>query len=484
MLNKKLTQRCFANYLQNIKSKLGLGEDASGMEALALKDPVHFANPFSSKPLEQKEVQISTTRLSNGITVVTESPRMPSTVTFGILLDVGSRDEDSKTSGALHSIKTTYYKSFLRTNETINYGMVQMSGGKYSMDFTREHAIFKASCLSHDVVDIFTMLTDCTFEPRNFVSSNVGISKLPHSHTLAKLTNSHHDLTDKIFQAVYGSHGLGNPLLGHEKNILNLDAYTMQQFQLNNIATDKIVVGGLNVEHPEEFFELVELRLGNLKYNQNAKERSVAEFKENDIRNLKKGSHNSQLAIVFEAGNWKSDNLLHFYLISELLGKVEVGYQDSLSVQKSKFYNNIYSKNAFVDSLEAVNMHFTDSGLLILRSDVNGDHVNKTIEMIANEVKSLNNINNADLNAAKKKLKMRLIGALENDNVRIEEMLKQQNVYGQADLKSVIQKIDAIDAGALQKTVQGLAKGKMTFILDSENLQNVHSHDKIKGLFA
>ena len=483
MLNKKLTKRYFSTYLQSIKNTFGIGENTKDMEELALKDPVRFTSPFSSKAFEEKDVQISTARLSNGITVVAETPRIPSTVTMGILLDVGSRDEDSKTSGALHSIKTTYYKSFLRTNETINYGMMQMAGGRYSMDFTREHAIFKATCLSHDVVDIFTMLSDCTFEPRNFVSSNVGIAKLPYSHTLAKLTNSHHDLTDKIFQAVYGNHGLGNPLLGHEKNIMNLDAYTMQQFQLKNIATDRIVVGGLNVEHPEEFFELVELRIGNLKYNQNAQGREKAQFQETDVRNLKKGSHGSQLAIVFEASGWKSNNLLHYYLISELLGKVEVGHHDSLNAQRSKFYDNIYSKNAFVDSLEAVNMHFTDSGLLILRADVSGDNVNKTIEMIANEVKNLGNINNADLNIAKKKLKLRLIGALENDNTRIEEILKQQSVYGQANLQAIVQNIDAIDTAALQKTLQGLSKNKMSFILETENLQNIHSHDKIRNLF-
>ena len=483
MLNRKVSQRFFSSYLQGLKSSLGICEKTRTMEELALKDPVHFANPFSSRTVEQKEVHVATAKLSNGITVVAETPRIPSTVTMGVLVDAGSRDEDSKTSGALHSIKTTYYKSFLRTNETINYGMVQMTGGRYSMDFTREHAIFKASCLSHDVVDIFTMLTDCAFEPRNFVASNVGIAKLPHSHALAKLTHSHSDLTDKILHAVYGSHGLGNPLLGHEKNIINLDAYTMQQFQLNHIATDRIVVGGLNVEHPEEFFELVELKLGNLKYNQNAKEREHSVFHESDVRTLKKDSHNSQLAIVFEAANWKSDNLLHYYLITELLGKVEVGHHDSLNVQKSKFFDNIYSKNAFIDSLEAANMHFTDSGLLILRADVNGDNINKAIELITKEVKALGSVNNSELNIAKKKLKLKIIGALEDDNVRIEELLKQQSVFGKADLSSIANKIDAIDTSALQKTVQNLAKSKMAFVVETENLQNIYSYDKIKGLF-
>ena len=48
-----------------------------------------------------------------------------------------------------------------------------MSGGKYNMNFDRENTIFKATCLNHDAVDLFAMMTDCALEPRNFNSSNV-----------------------------------------------------------------------------------------------------------------------------------------------------------------------------------------------------------------------------------------------------------------------------------------------------------------------
>lgn len=484
MINKKIVQRGIGNYISNFKGKLGLGENSIAMEASALKDPVNFGSPFNSSPAEIKEGEVTTARLSNGITVVAENPRIASTVTMGILMDLGTRDENSKTSGALHSLKTTYYKSFLRTNETINYGMMQMSGGRYNMDFTREHTIFKATCLPHDAVDIFTMMTDCAFEPRNFVSTNVAISKLPHYHLLAKLTNSHHELTDKIFQACYGGQGLGNPLLGHEKNILNLDAYTMQQFQLNSIATDKIVVAAVNVEHPEEFFELAELRLGNLRYNQNAKEREACVFQESDVRDLRKGSYNSHAALVFEAGNWESENLLNYYLLSELLGRIEVGNNEALSTSRNRLTRNVYAENAFIDSIEATNMHFTDSGLFIIRTNINGDNVNKALELVATEFKALGDISEAELNVAKKKLKLRLLNALDDDSVRVEELLKQTSVYGKADFKSIVSKVDAITTGSVQKTIQTLGNGKMTFVLDSASLQNIYSHDKIKSLFA
>lgn len=54
---------------------------------------------------------------------------------MGILLDVGTRDETNETSGSLLSIKNTYLKTVLNTNETINYGVVQQSGGSFEMEY-------------------------------------------------------------------------------------------------------------------------------------------------------------------------------------------------------------------------------------------------------------------------------------------------------------------------------------------------------------
>lgn len=187
-------------------------------------------SPFTSKQISQTTNRTSQmTTLSNGVKILTENYQIPSAVTFGIFLNVGSRDEESSNSGALHSIKTTYYKSNFNSNETINYGMVQMSGGKYDMSYDREGTIFKATCLSHDVVDIFGMLSDCVLEPRTFVTANAAIEKLGHSHKLEKARGGINLKTDRILSSIYGK-GLGNPILGEEKNIINLDAYTLQRF--------------------------------------------------------------------------------------------------------------------------------------------------------------------------------------------------------------------------------------------------------------
>ena len=56
---------------------------------------------------------------------------------MGILVDVGSRDEDAESSGAMLLLKNTYLKTAITTNETINYGVTQMSGGDFEVKYNR-----------------------------------------------------------------------------------------------------------------------------------------------------------------------------------------------------------------------------------------------------------------------------------------------------------------------------------------------------------
>jgi len=89
------------------------------------------------RPILTKDTptEFNVTELSNGFTIVTESSSFPSVVNMGFLIDVGTRDETNETSGSLLALKNTYLKTLKHTNETINYGMTQMSGGFMNMDF-------------------------------------------------------------------------------------------------------------------------------------------------------------------------------------------------------------------------------------------------------------------------------------------------------------------------------------------------------------
>ncbi len=85
--------------------------------------------------VKDRDAEYNVTELANGFTVLTESSKFPSNIHMGFLMNVGTRDETKDTSGSLCALKNVYLKTLKHTNETINYGMIQMSGGDLTMDY-------------------------------------------------------------------------------------------------------------------------------------------------------------------------------------------------------------------------------------------------------------------------------------------------------------------------------------------------------------
>lgn len=149
-----------------------------------IRSSIHSSISTEAKVHTAQPSAYNVTKLSSGVRVLTESVSIPSSVHIGVFVDVGSRDETSETSGSMLSLKNTYLKTAINTSETVNYGITQMSGGEFEMDYNRENSYYHASCLAHDVVDVFSMVADSAFEPKNFVSSSVGMYKNSNSHKL------------------------------------------------------------------------------------------------------------------------------------------------------------------------------------------------------------------------------------------------------------------------------------------------------------
>jgi predicted Zn-dependent peptidase len=180
---------------------------------------------------------------------LTESVSVPSNVHIGIFVDVGSRDETAETSGAMLSLKNTYLKTAINTSETVNYGITQMAGGEFEMEYNRENSYYHAYCLAHDVVDVFSMVADSAFEPKNFVSTSVGMYKNSNTHKLETFLGGNEVFQDNIHQAAFGRSGLGNPIQGLRSNVNYLTASVIQKFQAATLAPKRIVISAAGVEN-------------------------------------------------------------------------------------------------------------------------------------------------------------------------------------------------------------------------------------------
>ena len=439
----------------------------------------------SSSELSERQTSPEMTTLGNGVRVITQANNVPGQLHMNLLLGVGSRDETSETSGSLHSIKTTRYKSSLVTNETVNYGMVQMSGGSYAMDFDREVSSFTASCLDHDVVDLFSMMADCALEPRNLLAANVAMEKLAHSHKLARATNGHHDLDDMVMSNIYGYSGLGNKLLGEENNIRSLNAFVLQKFQMENITTDKLVVSAFGVNNHHEFVELVDMKLGGLQaYGAEKNPREVSTFKEGRVA-VPENSNSTNVVVCFEGASWSSSNMVANQVLDSLLGGVEVNSFEGLFGPEGELNSIFYSKETGVNGVEAFAQHFSDSGVFGLRLNAQAESAPGAVGRLLKSVSTLiSNLTEEQFNSAKLRLKMRVFRALDNPPTRVEELSRNVMTLDKLASSGFMKTLDGLTKKEFSQQASQILKGKMNVTAVGGNAENIPEISTLKKQMA
>ena len=113
-----------------------------------------YTERIPDKELAIKPLQISESKLDNGVTIITESSKFPSGINIGLLYNIGSRNENLKELGTLQAIKNSY----LSPNEQENYIRLQLMGGKLQMDFDYEFSYFSGYCLAEDIIKMLNIL--------------------------------------------------------------------------------------------------------------------------------------------------------------------------------------------------------------------------------------------------------------------------------------------------------------------------------------
>lgn len=450
---------------------------------IATSNPLYPLEKLNVQYRQNQAPNYQITKLKNGITVVTESQVFPNVVDMGILLDVGTRDETHETSGALHSIKQTYYKTVLNTNETINYGMVQMSGGEFEMDYDQESTYFKAHCLSHDVVDIFNMMADCALEPRSVVAANAAMDKMHYQHELEAMLKTGHLINDTLFQTAYGNHGLGMPLHGLTHNYKYLHAHVLQKFQLENINPNRIFVAAAGIENHQEFVDLVESKLSFIPSVQGSgPQREAAHYIGGENRN-QTDENTITLALAFRSAPWGSNDIFALQVVNTLLGNSQSfstgGPGKGIHCRAS---TNLLNKHSFVDSAHPINFNFSDSGLFGISVTGAASNANELLQVSADELKGLTTVSKEELQRAKNLAKSNILSALERQKDRLEEAVKNVKIFGKIAYDQYADQIDSVTADQVSSVVGAILSSQPTFVAEGGEVARLPSLDRIQNM--
>jgi len=397
-----------------------------------------------------------------------------------MLLDVGTRDETSETSGALLALKNTYLKTLKHTNETINYGMIQMSGGAMEMDFDQERTYFKGHCIEYDAIDMFQMMVDIALEPRSVLAANVARSKNQKSHDLHKHLGKYDPFSntqEQLLLTAYGYNTLGMPRLGMEGNIGYLDARCLQKFIMDNITPKKTLIVASGVKNHREYVDLVKERLGDIMpVPEHKYVREASNYIGGEIRTWTE-SPSTHIALAFESVPWNHDDVFSFYVMNQLIGSATAFSSGGPGKgMYCRAVTNLMQGNSFVDQASSINSHFTDSGLFGLQIEGPGSHSAELMHALLEEMNRLREpISEQELNRAKNCLKMNILMAMERQEERLEEIARNFMTFGNLTFHQYCERIDQVSSQSINMAATRMLAGKPTMVVSGGAINLVPS---------
>ena len=207
------------------------------------------------------------------------------------------------------------------------------------------------------------MVADSAFEPKNFVSTSVGMYKNSNSHKLETFLGGNEIFQDNIYQAAYGRRSLGNPVLGDRSNVNYLNAGIIQKFQAAHLNPKRIIISAAGIESHDEFVDLVNEKLSTNILNDSSSQREAAKYVGGEVRNLTE-ANSIHIALAFEGANYRSS--LPLLIASEVLGNGR---------RMGRLQQNVLNKHVFVDGAQAINVNYSDTGLFGIKLSGSAAHV-------------------------------------------------------------------------------------------------------------
>jgi len=200
------------------------------------------------------------TRLANGLAVVTE--RMPDvrSVTFGVEVGTGSRDEPAPIGGASHFLEHLLFKGTDdRTGREISEA-VDAVGGDMNACTAREQTSFYVRLLADDAALGLDLLCDTVLHPR-LAADDVEIERQVILEEIRQHDDDPGDVVHELWaEALFAAHPLGRDPLGSEVTVASTSTDAIRGFFASHYRPGNMVVAAAGRLDHDEVVAAVEAR--------------------------------------------------------------------------------------------------------------------------------------------------------------------------------------------------------------------------------
>jgi len=395
-----------------------------------------------------KEIDfVEKTILDNGLKVVTEKIESVKSVSVGIWVKTGSRNETDRQAGITHFLEHMLFKG-TESRSSYDIAMSMESVGGYLNAFTSsEYTCYYSRSLNTQFERAMDVLSDMVLHP-SFPEEEIEKEKKVVIEEMKMYRDSPDDyLFEEFSNKLFEGHPLGRPIIGFEETVSafkrqDLYDYMQQRYQPWNLL---VAVAG-NVDH-EKVVSRVSSHFGDTELK--GAEQANSELPAYSVSNqtLTKDIEQTHLILGRRGLDYDHDDKYRLLLANTVLG----------GGMSSRLHQNVREKYGYCYSINTFNQSYQDTGIFGVYVGTDRDYVKHVRKLIETELEKLQQepIPEKELSEAKAQLKGKLMLSLESMSNRMSRLAKSELYFNRfVTLDELVDNIDGVEADQVQTFAQ------------------------------
>src|SRR5271155_4770539 len=359
--------------------------------------------------------------LPNGLTVITEQMQHIRSVSIGIWLKSGSRDEGSEWNGISHFIEHMVFKGTETRSAEAIARQVDSIGGNMDAFTAKECICFNIKVLDEHLPLAMDVLSDLVLHPV-FDAGDIAKERGVILEEIKMDQDNSDYLVHEFFtQSFWKNHALGLPILGTRETVKKFDRPVVNRFYGHHFAPGNLIVSAAGNLNHENFVELV------TRYFEQVKPSKIGlhspqpkTFSRINLRN-KKSLEQVQICIGVPSHPMAHESRYASYILNTLLG----------GGMSSRLFQNIRERQGLAYSIYSDLNPYRDTGSMCVYAGTSRESAGKVVQSIVSEFRKLKleDVPADELRRSKDQLKGSLMLSLESSTASMSSLARQEMYF-------------------------------------------------------
>ena len=383
--------------------------------------------------------------LDNGLTVLFEKVEGSASVSAGLWLKTGSRDESASECGYAHFLEHMLFKGTSKYSAKDIARMVDRVGGQHNGATNKEYTCYYINIIA-DYLEMSVDILSEMFYNSLFLEEDIEKEKGIILEEISMYEDSADEhVLDVFTESMYAGHPLAHNILGTRESINSISRDKLLAFYEREYSASRAVLSIAGN------FDSVQAETIVKKYFSGSKsrfERTCSEFSLNRVyrKHIDREIEQIHFAMGFDGFSKNHEDRHALYLLSTVFG----------ASSSSRLFQNIREKEGLCYSVFSFHSSYSDTGIFGIYCGTSPDKYSKSKDLILQECRNVveKGITEEELRDAKTYLKGSLALSMESVEVKMgHNALEEMTFSRKYSFDEICHFIDKVKGSDIERII-------------------------------